>query len=192
MADPEDCRRACEGIDTVVHLAADASPEADFHGSLLDADVKGAFNVFRAAADAGCRRVVYASSAQVIEGYPKDRPLTTRDPVRPGNLHGVTKCFGEARGSYFASQEGLSVIAVRIANFNDFAPGQQHTPRTWPPSSAVATPCRCCFARSRRRGSDLPSSTAFRTTATSASASTRRARCRARPLRTSASPCSAL
>ncbi|WP_062120030.1 NAD-dependent epimerase/dehydratase family protein [Aureimonas sp. AU40] len=129
IADLEACRRACEGIDTVVHLAADPGPIADFYGSLLDANIKGAFNIFRAAADAGCRRVVFASSAQTIEGYPEDRQVSVRDPVRPKNLYGVTKCFGEALGSYFSTQEGLSVIAVRIANFAEFLPGENHSPR---------------------------------------------------------------
>lgn len=56
IADLEACRRTCNGIDTVVHLAADPGPIADFYGSLLDATIKGAFNILRAAADAGCRR----------------------------------------------------------------------------------------------------------------------------------------
>lgn len=129
IADLDACRAACAGIDTVLHLAGDPSPEADFYGSLLDANIKGAFNIFRAAADAGCRRVVFASSAQTVEGYPKDREVSTRDPVRPANLYGVSKCFGEALGSYFATQEGLSVIAVRIANFASFNPGEVHAPR---------------------------------------------------------------
>jgi len=41
----------------------------------------------------------------------------------------VTKCFGEALGSYFATQEGLSVIVVRIANFTTFVKGERHSPR---------------------------------------------------------------
>lgn len=129
IADLQACRDACSGIETVVHLAADPSPDADFYGSLLDANIKGTFNIFRAAADAGCRRVVFASSAQTIEAYPQDRQVCEKDPVRPKNLYGVTKCFGEALGSYFATQENLSVIAVRIANFAEFARGQTHTPR---------------------------------------------------------------
>jgi nucleoside-diphosphate-sugar epimerase len=31
---------ACAGVDVVVHLAADASPAADFYGSLLDRNIK--------------------------------------------------------------------------------------------------------------------------------------------------------
>jgi NAD+ dependent glucose-6-phosphate dehydrogenase len=129
IADLDASRAACAGIDTVVHLAADPSPDAAFYGTLLDSNIKGAFNIFRAAKDAGCRRVVFASSAQTVEGYPEDRQISVHDPVRPKNLYGVTKCFGEALASYFASQEGLSAIAVRIANFAEFSKGERHSPR---------------------------------------------------------------
>lgn len=123
------CQSACKGIDVVLHLAADPNPDADFYGSLLDANIKGAFNIFRAAKDQGCRRVVFASSAQAVEGYPIDRQVMMDTPVRPRNLYGVTKCFGEALASYFAHVEGLSSIAVRIGNYADFERGQEHTAR---------------------------------------------------------------
>jgi uronate dehydrogenase len=65
---------------------------------------------------------------QLRRTHKTDR-VSAKDPVRPKNLYGVTKCFGEALGSYFATQENLSVIVVRIANFAEFAPGQTHSPR---------------------------------------------------------------
>jgi hypothetical protein len=43
--------------------------------------------------------------------------VKTSEPVNPGDLYGVTKCFGEAMGRYMAEQEGLSVIALRIGAF---------------------------------------------------------------------------
>ncbi|MDQ6860085.1 MAG: hypothetical protein M3032_02885 [Verrucomicrobiota bacterium] len=43
--------------------------------------------------------------------------MKTTDPVNPGDLYGVSKCFGEALGRYFAEKEGLSVIALRIGAF---------------------------------------------------------------------------
>ena len=116
-ADPDACQRACAGIHTVVHLAADPSTKADFYGSLLDNNIKGAYNMFRAAKDQGCQRMVYASSIQTIEGYPLDVPGAVDRPTRPLNLYGVTKCFGEALCHYFAMAEGLSCIAVRIGNY---------------------------------------------------------------------------
>ena len=53
---------ACDGIDTIVHLGADPSPEADFDGSLLDNNIRATYNVFEAAARSGCERVIVASS----------------------------------------------------------------------------------------------------------------------------------
>ncbi|MGH2531271.1 MAG: NAD-dependent epimerase/dehydratase family protein, partial [Thermomicrobiales bacterium] len=65
VADLDAVQRACAGgpsgaIDTVVHLAADPSPAADFYGSLLENNIKGTYNVFQAARDQGCARVVFA------------------------------------------------------------------------------------------------------------------------------------
>jgi hypothetical protein len=70
-----------------------------------------------AAKAAGCRRVIYASSIHAVSGYPVDVQVKTKEPVNPGDLYGVSKCFGEAMGRYMAEQENLSVIAIRIGAF---------------------------------------------------------------------------
>ena len=106
----------CQGIDTVVHMAGDPSPHAEW-GSLLEANIVGTYNLFSAAKLAGVRRVIYASSIHAVSGYPADVQVKTSEPVNPGDLYGVSKCFGEALGRYFAEQEGLSVIALRIGAF---------------------------------------------------------------------------
>ena len=49
IADADACREACAGIDTVIHLAADPSPEADWETSLLPNNIRASVNVFRAA-----------------------------------------------------------------------------------------------------------------------------------------------
>jgi len=126
VADPAACRAACDGVDVVVHLAADPSPEADFYGSLLENNVKGTYNVFRAAADAGCRRVVFASSIHVVVGHPPEQVVEPDAPVRPLNMYGVSKCFGEAVAACFARAEGLSSIAIRIGAYE--APWVRATP----------------------------------------------------------------
>jgi nucleoside-diphosphate-sugar epimerase len=117
VSDLAACREACRDIDTVVHLAADASPEADFAGSLLENNIRGAYNVFRAAADAGCRRVVYASSLHAVAGHPIKAAVGPDAPVRPLTMYGVSKCFGEATAARFSGAEGLSCIAVRIGAY---------------------------------------------------------------------------
>ena len=68
-ADLEQFTAACEGIDVVVHLAADPAPNADFYGSLLERNVNSTYNAFAAAAAQKCRRVVIASSVNAVLGY---------------------------------------------------------------------------------------------------------------------------
>lgn len=129
VRDLQACRRACDGIDTVLHLAAAPSPNADFCGSLKDNNILGTFNIFRAAKDAGCRRVVFASSAQAVEGYPLDYQVRPDDAPRPKNLYGASKAFGEGIAAYFAHQEGLSALSVRLANFCALEAGRQISAR---------------------------------------------------------------
>ena len=117
VADADACRAACQGIDSVIHLAADPSPEAAWESSLLNANVRGVVNVFRAANEAGCRRVVFASSAHVVGGYPADEALADDAAPRPTNLYGASKAFGEAVTATFAAG-GLSAIAVRIGAYD--------------------------------------------------------------------------
>jgi nucleoside-diphosphate-sugar epimerase len=116
VTDLERMKKLCQGIDTVLHLAADPSPSATWE-SLLPANFIGTYNTFVAARSARCRRVVFASSIHAVSGYPADVQVKTNEPVNPGDLYGVSKCFGEALGRYMAEREGLSCIALRIGGF---------------------------------------------------------------------------
>ncbi|MFL5732374.1 MAG: NAD-dependent epimerase/dehydratase family protein [Chloroflexia bacterium] len=118
IGDLDACQRACRDIDTVVHLAADPDPDADFYGSLLNDNIKGTYNVFQAARDQGCGRVIFASSGQVVAGYADEVQAHPETQVRPMNMYGVSKCFGEAVAAYFAHAEGLSSIAIRIGAYD--------------------------------------------------------------------------
>jgi dTDP-4-dehydrorhamnose reductase len=116
LGDLEKLKELCAGMDSVVHLAGDASPSAVWK-SVLHNNIIGTYNLFVAAKAAGCRRVIYASSIHAVSGYPVDVQVKTNEPVNPGDLYGVSKCFGEAMGRYMAEQENLSVIAIRIGSF---------------------------------------------------------------------------
>jgi len=61
--------------------------------------------------------VIYASSIHAVSGYPSDVQVKTSEPVNPGDLYGVSKCFGEALARYMAEQEKLSAICLRIGAF---------------------------------------------------------------------------
>jgi UDP-glucose 4-epimerase len=106
----------CRGIDTVLHLAANPSPNATWD-SVCGDNITGTYHTFVAAKSAGCRRVIYASSIHAVSGYPADVQVKTTEPVNPGDLYGVSKCFGEALSRYMAEKEGVSAICLRIGAF---------------------------------------------------------------------------
>jgi NAD(P)-dependent dehydrogenase (short-subunit alcohol dehydrogenase family) len=116
LDDLERMKELCRGVDTVLHLAGDPSPSATWD-SLLANNIVGTYHAMVAARSAGCRRLIYASSIHAVSGYPADVQVKTSEPVNPGDLYGVSKCFGEALGRYMAEQEALSVIALRIGAF---------------------------------------------------------------------------
>ena len=63
IADMESVQRAVEGMDVVVHMAAD--PAGRGWESLRDNNLIGAYNIFEASLNAGVSRVVAASTIQV-------------------------------------------------------------------------------------------------------------------------------
>ena len=113
---PEQLLQACEGVHTVVHLAAYPGDGAEFYDTLLRLNIVGAYNAFAAAHEAGCRRLVFASSIDAVKGYWDDGEVPTDVPVYPTNLYGASKCWGEALGRVYSHQHGLSCICVRLCN----------------------------------------------------------------------------
>ena len=131
----DDIRPAFDGIDTVVHLAAKAGERFTWQ-ELLDTNITGTYNVFKAAAEAGCKRVVFASSGATVSGYESIEPykslvearyddapgtwtlIDEQAPTRPTGIYGSTKVWGEALGRHFADTTDLSVISLRIGFVN--------------------------------------------------------------------------
>ncbi|MFC4563465.1 NAD-dependent epimerase/dehydratase family protein [Nocardiopsis mangrovi] len=128
IADLRALAAAFEGADAVVHLAGIAD-EAPF-GDLLDANVRGTYNVLEAARRAGVRRVVLASSNHVTGAYPIHHHVFADEPPRPDGLYGVSKVAVEALGQMYADTFGLEVVALRIGSFEE-EPGETRHLATW-------------------------------------------------------------
>lgn len=124
LADRARLDEACREIDTVVHLAADPSPKAEWD-SVCENNIVGTYNIFMAALRAGCRRVILASSIHAVSGYHVGYQVHSDDPVNPGDLYGVSKCFGEALARLAAEQHELSCIVIRIGAFESRTTAQQ-------------------------------------------------------------------
>lgn len=115
LAEYDEVRALMDGIDTVLHLAGEASPEAEWD-TVLEANIIGYRNVLEAAREAGVRRVVYASSNHVMGMYDRleEWPVYPHHLPRPDSLYGVSKVFGEALGRFYHDEHGLDVISLRI------------------------------------------------------------------------------
>lgn len=111
----EDMLEVTRDVDVVIHLAAHPG-DRDFHTLLLPDNVEGTYNVFEAARQNNVERIVYASTNHVIDGYPKDRIVTSDMAIRPDSMYAVTKQFGESLGCLYADKHGMSIVCVRIGS----------------------------------------------------------------------------
>ena len=112
-----------EGADTVFHLAAIPSvPRSiDDPEPSHQVNIDGAFNVYRAAARGGVRRVVYAASSSAYGDTPT-LPKTECMKPQPKSPYAAQKLMGEYYASVFSSCFGLETVSLRF--FNVYGPRQ--------------------------------------------------------------------
>lgn len=96
-------------------------------------NVSGSLNLFKAAMDAGVRKVIFSSTAAVY-GEPKEVPITEDSEKSPLNVYGRTKLVIEGILKDFSDIYGLKYKALRYFNAAgaDTAGdiGEDHTPET--------------------------------------------------------------
>lgn len=105
-----------DGVDTLLHFAGESQPTASW-AQALRGNIIATGNVLRVARRYGLRRVIFASSNQVMGGYRfANCTITTELPPAPLNPYAVSKLFCEEAGRAFAAETGISFIALRIGN----------------------------------------------------------------------------
>ena len=106
--------------EVVYHLAAQIDVRRSLADPALDArvNVLGTIQVARAALDAGCRRMVFASSGGTVYGEPdpSELPIDECYPPRVTNPYGVSKRAAEDYLASFADLYGLQPVSLRLAN----------------------------------------------------------------------------
>lgn len=104
--------------DAISHHAAQMDVRKSVEDPAADADVNvvGTLHLLEAAADAGVKRVVFASTGGAIYGEPVEVPQGETHPTEPLSPYGCAKLAVEHYLHYFRVVRGLSSVALRYAN----------------------------------------------------------------------------
>jgi hypothetical protein len=92
----------------------------------FDVNVRGTFNVFEAAREAGIRRVIFIASAETHVPHPSGELVTGDTPYRGqhDDIYDLTKHLQEEVGAWFAGVYGMDVIGLRLGDIVDVKLGR--------------------------------------------------------------------
>jgi nucleoside-diphosphate-sugar epimerase len=123
-------RKLMPGVGTVIHLGNHAYQKEN--EITYNENSAMNMNVFQAAVDHGVRKIIFASSVQVIgsdggdvpiDRYPRfpSFPLDGDTPPFPTNTYAVSKRSGETLTEYFATCYDIQGIAIRFPGMRALA-----------------------------------------------------------------------
>lgn len=113
----EDCQKACEGVDYVLHQAALGSVPRSIEDPIKtnQTNIDGFLNMLISAKDASVKRFVYAASSSTYGDHP-DLPKVEDKIGNPLSPYAVTKVVNELYASVFARTYGFKCIGLRYFN----------------------------------------------------------------------------
>lgn len=113
----DDCRRACDGVDYVLHQAALGSVPRSIEDPITtnQNNIDGFLNMLVAARDAKVKRLVYAASSSTYGDHP-GLPKVEDKIGKPLSPYAVTKLVNELYADVFARTYGFNTIGLRYFN----------------------------------------------------------------------------
>jgi len=107
-----------EKPEVINHHAAQTLVRVSTEQPVFDADVNvlGIINLLQAAAGAGVRKVIFASSGGTVYGVQEKLPITEDTPFAPQSPYGISKTSSEFYLRYYAANWGVAYTALRYAN----------------------------------------------------------------------------
>ncbi|ACR02384.1 NAD-dependent epimerase/dehydratase family protein [Thauera aminoaromatica] len=113
----EDCRRACNGVDYVLHQAALGSVPRSLADPITSnaTNIDGFLNMLVAARDEGVKSFVYAASSSTYGDHP-GLPKVEDTIGKPLSPYAVTKYVNELYADVFARSYGFTTIGLRYFN----------------------------------------------------------------------------
>lgn len=123
IRDPNGVRKAMQGCDAVLHLAALIAIPYSYHSpdTYIDTNIKGTLNVLQAARDLGVQRVVHTSTSEVY-GTARFVPITEEHPLSGQSPYSASKIGADQLAYSFYASFGLPVVIARP--FNTYGPRQ--------------------------------------------------------------------
>lgn len=120
---PGDLLKAAEGVQCIIHLAAQVSVKYSLQQPLCSAssNIMGFINALEAARIKNVPRFIYASSAAVY-GQPLSLPLDERSSTMPISPYGLEKLINEQYAKLYQDLHGVSCLGLRF--FNVYGPRQ--------------------------------------------------------------------
>ncbi len=116
LTDASALATALDEIDTVVHLGAAMIFGPEDNPGLLEANIRGTYELAHAAAKVGVRRFVFASSDEVYPSlHAKYLPIDESHPREPYSFYGLTKVTGEEILHYYQRATGLPIAIARFS-----------------------------------------------------------------------------
>jgi UDP-N-acetylglucosamine 4-epimerase len=117
IRNPEDCKKAVENVDYVLHQAALGSVPRSINDPVTsnDVNVSGFLNMLIASRNAGVKRFVYAASSSTY-GDSKALPKLEDNIGKPLSPYAVTKYVNELYADVFHKTYGLDTIGLRYFN----------------------------------------------------------------------------
>lgn len=123
IRDPHGVKKAMEGCDVVLHLAALIAIPYSYHSpdTYVDTNVKGTLNVVQAARELGIEKVVHTSTSEVY-GTAKYVPITEDHPLQGQSPYSASKIGADQIAMSFYSSFSTPVAIIRP--FNTYGPRQ--------------------------------------------------------------------
>jgi len=105
-------QRVLQGANVVVHFAA-LSNEGPFE-KILEANIVGAFNIWKAAQEHRIKRIIFASSIHSVGMHKSTSMINSNVMHRPDTFYGLSKCFGEDLGRMYWDKFAIECLCIRI------------------------------------------------------------------------------
>jgi len=125
IRDLSTCKKACDGVDYVLHQAALGSVPRSIEDPIMtnSSNINGFLNMLVAARDSGVKGFVYAASSSTYGDHP-DLPKVENRIGKPLSPYAVTKLVNELYAEVFSRTYNFKTIGLRY--FNIF--GQRQDP----------------------------------------------------------------